>query len=218
MCTEAYLPMPQRHPELKWERLLLCPVWNCGILDEDHFHNYWVLHRYWPSQVPGLLYTMKGRSIAGMVHHRHRTSRYALACRFGEYSNSALIKSDQECFVNIDPFPPEPPLVMKPARFGDTDGFRTRVIPSTLLQLIPSSGGLSDLPELVSECASGDLVDQSPRGDLRAIGAHRGGDGAGTGRHVRLEGVAERLGQRVGSGAPGACAIPIPRSWTLFAQ
>ena len=47
--------------------------------------------------------------------------------------------------------------------------------------------------ELVSEWASGDLVDQSPRGYLRAIGAHPGGDGAGTGRHVRLEGVAERF-------------------------
>ena len=72
--------------------------------------------------------------------------------------------------------------------------------------------------ELVSEYASGDRVDQSPRGDLRAIGADRGGHGAGAGRHVRLEGVAERFGQRVGSGAPGACAIPIPRSLTLFAQ
>ena len=57
--------------------------------------------------------------------------------------------------------------------------------------------------ELVSECASGDLVDQAPRGDLRAVGAHGGGDGSGTDRHVRLEGAAERLGQRVGGGRAG---------------
>ena len=55
----------------------------------------------------------------------------------------------------------------------------------------------------VSECGSGDLADESPSGDLRALGAHRGGDGAGAGRHVRLDGVAERFGQRVGSGRAG---------------
>src|SRR5450755_3434550 len=77
---------------------------------------------------------------------------------------------------------------------ADSETIRIRLIS------IPSSGGLRDL---VSECASGDLVDQSPRGDLRAIGAHRGGDGAGTGRHVLLESVAERFGQRVGSGRAG---------------
>ena len=57
--------------------------------------------------------------------------------------------------------------------------------------------------KLVSECDSGDLVDQLPRGDLRAIAAHRGGDGAGTGRHVRQDGVAERFGQGLGSGRAG---------------
>jgi hypothetical protein len=39
---------------------------------------------------------------------------------------------------------------------------------------------------------------QSPRGDHGAVGAYRVGDGFGAGRNVRLEGVAESRGQRVG--------------------
>src|SRR5688500_13321631 len=62
---------------------------------------------------------------------------------------------------------------------------------------------LSRCSSEASECAADDLVDQSSRGDLRAFRANRGGDGSGTDSHLRLEGVAERLGQRVGGGRAG---------------
>lgn len=66
--------------------------------------------------------------------------------------------------------------------------------------------------------ASGDLVDQPSRGERRAIGAHRGCDGARTGRYVWLESVAEVFVSDSAEGVPGACAVPIPNWWTLFAQ